>query len=341
MRTLQILSISFRNVKTNIRAGYYCSESQLDTIVQTLSLQGLAYLQTCNRVELWIDADHDVRMEVYALWRKLCNAQELAIGTEMKTFIGNSICARYVLQLAVGLHSAIQGDDQVIAQIKKAFENSREHGRLSTLLERSYQTMMQFYKAASQLDGFNRASNALAYHAWKYAKKTWKSDKAFTEQSVLIMGAGAMAEEMIKYASNVGIKNITLTNRTRENAQNLADNFGLPILSYDDLNRYYKDFDTIVLCSDHASEHMVAQGLTPKCVIQLSPNPIKNKGASIQYAELADIQQYATPAVEHQSCKGPLLRILHGHLIQFTNWVKAWQDRQTISTYEPELMRVK
>jgi glutamyl-tRNA reductase len=68
----------------------------------------------------------------------------------------------------------------------------------------------------------------------------------FTDKLVLVIGAGEMAEETLRYLKDEGVREIVVVNRSLERAKRLADEWGGKIAPWADLNQWLATADVIV-----------------------------------------------------------------------------------------------
>ncbi|MGH7130150.1 MAG: glutamyl-tRNA reductase, partial [Planctomycetaceae bacterium] len=68
----------------------------------------------------------------------------------------------------------------------------------------------------------------------------------FHDKRVLVIGAGEMAEETLRYLKEEGVSDITVVNRNRERAERLADEWGGRVQPFDRLDRCLAEADVIV-----------------------------------------------------------------------------------------------
>ena len=213
MRKLQILSIDHKSHSTSERQAFALNPDQYDElssyIQYVLGVHGHVYLSTCNRIEIYYDAEEDLRELIIEKWKYLAQINDENLQNPITTYLGSESCINHILQLCIGTKSAIVGDDQILSQLKKAFELARTNGTMSTLLERAYQTVMKL---------------------------------------VLIIGAGAMAAQVVKYLPKFQFSSVSITNRTEEKAQKLVKEKNIEVVNYANIDS--SEYDIVISCTD-------------------------------------------------------------------------------------------
>lgn len=326
MMTVQIISIGHVYTTAAERQAYRLDEQQLASFRATLRVMGAVgsvMLQTCNRLELILEADADIRAEAAAAWSAIVSADPLPPDS-IKTYYGNTPCMRYLLQLASGLKSAILGDDQIIHQMKKAWEEARSARHLSTLLERSYQAYMRYHKQVCRETDFKSHSISLAYHTWRTIQQRVHN---LHDKKVLIVGAGDMARQALKYVAKFKPQSVYLCNRTYAKAEAIAPSSTV-LLPYDEIDTVQADI--IINCSPVGMSY-IAEAITamPAVIADLAlPTSYELKAAS-EVIELEQLQKDISMHHHHRMGSLPkVMRLLEEHVAEYTVWVLAWEQRR-------------
>lgn len=322
--TIQIISINHKYTSAACRKSWTLDEVALKALgcqLDHLGVDGYVSLQTCNRVELVFTASSDRRMAVLEVWQDIVGGEELNTD-QVKTYIGNTVTMRYLLKMATGMQSAIVGDDQILAQMKKAWEQARSRGSLSTLLERSYQAFMRYHKTICKDTDFKSHSVSLAYHAWRsIAESTGLKGKR-----ILILGAGDMAAQVLKYAGKCSAGQILLANRTRSRAESLIGDRGF-VVDYDSVATM--DVDVVINCSPVGMCTIAAMSITPQRVVDLALATDIDTSIINHYLSLEALQQKIDRSYRRRLGSLPLvMRILEAATQEFATWSLAWQKRR-------------
>ena len=101
-------------------------------IAQLPNIHGCVILSTCNRTEIYLccaDTCHPGQM--------LCHAAGVEFAPFSAAFVtrqgGEAV--EHLMQVAAGLRSRVWGEDQILAQVKRAITLSREAGAAHPMLE--------------------------------------------------------------------------------------------------------------------------------------------------------------------------------------------------------------
>ena len=171
-------------------------------------------LETCHRVEAYV-ADGEA---VTAL-----DALELPIGA--RRLLGRD-AIRHVVAVAVGRDSVVIGEDQVLHQLREAFDEARSAG-MSPALERLLTVALRAGRLArSWRQGSVRslATPALAAVQARIG--------SLADRPLLVVGAGRMGRLLMRAASAAGAR-VAVANRTEAGARDVAARLGAAVMPFD------------------------------------------------------------------------------------------------------------
>lgn len=326
MRQLFIISANHLNTSPQERLWLKLSElqcTQLAThMIEGLSISGFVKVQTCNRIEIIYESDSDVSDDIIETWLALIDHNEIS-EQHFDTFAGTEMCIDYLLKLSLGFQSAIYGDDQILKQLKQAFENARSESRLSSLLERSYQAIMRTHKQVCRETDYKSQTVSLAYQALKMVKNitTHSNDK-----NLLLIGAGDMTKQVLKYLPKFHFKSVTITNRTMSKAYALAIEHDLNLLDYS--HRFADKYQVIISCTDHG--HLRLSELKHmELYIDLSLSSVQVEDLHIPYVLLDELQELmANQNKNRMACLDQVLDIIQSNANEFVDWYNQWLERR-------------
>lgn len=251
MNTITVLSLSYKHAVLDVRAAFQFTDEerkQWYTDLHTIpGLKGGVVLSTCNRTEFYLETSTEFSPEEFI------HTMQLRKGTAIPYHLFEVIIedsTRYSMEVANGLHSMVVGDKQIIAQIKTAYRESLEAGKITTLLERLFQSVFRSYKRVHNETALHTGSKSISFIALKKIRKIIQ--RPVENVSILLIGAGEIAADFMKYAAAKGYL-VTITNRTAERAQTLAARFNSNTVSFDRFRYSLSAFDVVVSCASMKS----------------------------------------------------------------------------------------
>ena len=236
---LGIVGISWRHLGSEALAGYSlpaeCRDARLGAFAGAEGLAELAFLETCNRVEIVFAGKpgttaRDLRVPAFELLTGVLPSPGEAERT-LRAWRGEGACEHLFL-VAAGLDSAAVGEVEIAGQVRLARDRAEAAGfcgpRLSLLFEEAGRI------AAAVRDGtrLGEGSISLAEVAMSHVRGRF----ARTPGTVALIGVSAMTERAALSLAKDRVP-FLVVNRTPDNARQLAERFDVPNIPLADFRR--------------------------------------------------------------------------------------------------------
>lgn len=242
-----VIGINYRKADTEVRGQYAVSDQQYEAILSAapaFGVSGLFVLSTCNRTELY-----GLASASEPLIALLCSQTAGSRADfEAQAYRKNGREAlNHIFHVAAGLDSQILGDYEIIGQMKKAFQFSRERNHTNAFLDRLFHTVLQSSRAIRSETRLSSGTVSVAFAAVQFLKcKVADLDKA----KVLIIGSGEIGQNACRnLVAITGTENITLINRTAEKAAALAAALGLKAAPFEQLYHHIRESNVIIVAT--------------------------------------------------------------------------------------------
>jgi glutamyl-tRNA reductase len=160
---------------------------------------------------------------------------------------------RHLFRVASSLDSMVVGEPQVLGQVRRAYSLALEAGTAGRVLNRLVHHAFRVAKRVRTETGIAANAISISYMAVELGKKIFNSLKGHT---VLLIGAGEMAELSARHLLSAGVARVLIANRTEESAERLAKEFGGEAVDFDRLSSHLADAD-IVICSTASSDYVI------------------------------------------------------------------------------------
>ncbi|MEM1584193.1 MAG: glutamyl-tRNA reductase [Nitrososphaerota archaeon] len=229
-------------------------------------VEGVAILQTCNRVEVYLDsADEKVVEDILSVWEDLTGDSELKINILL---IQDVDVVRHLFRLASGLESMVVGEQEILRQVKEAFYRGLTNNSLSQLLKMVFQEAIRVGKKVRSTTEISRKRLSLAHVAVEVVEKVLKN---LNDKVILIIGAGETGELVNSALMEKNYRKITLlfANRTYEKAIQLANLSGGIALKLDQIENYLKIADAVFVTTS-APHYILTRGKVEEAVQERS-----------------------------------------------------------------------
>ena len=207
-------------------------------------------LSTCNRVEVYSAQESPdaapTRKQILEFVSEFHRVPLEEFSDELLAETGPD-AVRHLFRVASSLDSMVLGEPQIVNQVKEAYRLAQDHNACGPLTHAMFQ-------GAIRVSARVRSETRLAEGRVSIASVA-VSDfgrgifDRFDDKQVLILGAGEMAEETLRYLCDEGVRRVTILNRSLERAEKLAAQFasvGAKPRSWDALDEELARADMIV-----------------------------------------------------------------------------------------------
>lgn len=232
---LGIVGVSWRTNATEALEDFALpsggEDAALREFAARMGLSELAYLSTCNRVELIFSrgpgASRDIRPEAYALLTGQASTPGVA-ERRLKAWQGEGACEHLFL-VAAGLDSAAVGEAEIAGQVRRAHEHALDLGLSGSRLELLFEEALRI---AAEVRGETRLGRGRLSLA-EIAVEKLRERIARTPGKVALIGVSPMTERAARSLAKAGIDFIVV-NRTVEKARALAQTHAAEFMSLTD-----------------------------------------------------------------------------------------------------------
>jgi len=207
-------------------------------------LEEIVLLSTCNRIEVYGTTRHATR-HIKSLLQLLC-PEPRDLGPHIYLYEG-AVAVRHLLSVAAGLDSMILGETEIIGQIKNAYEIARNAGLTGGVLNRLFQREFQATKEIRPRTGIGRGTVSIKSTAVELIRKT-----GLSQQSIMVLGAGEMAECCLRLLVKKGARSILVANRSFDRAIDLAIQYGGQAVCLGDCLFEMPDVDVVIAATSSA-----------------------------------------------------------------------------------------
>jgi len=222
-----VVGCNHHNASVEIREKLAFSPSQADDALQkwrsNFPRTEAVLLSTCNRMELYTVSEHDdscpSHEEVVAFLADYHGLKSFQIFDDLFERTGED-AVRHLFTVAAGLDSMVLGEAQILAQVKQAYQRAAQQESAGPLTHGIFQRALQIAKrVATETTLQQKRVSIPSVAVSDFAKLVFDR---FDDKQVLVIGAGEMGEETIRYLQEEGARHITIVNRTLSRAESLA-----------------------------------------------------------------------------------------------------------------------
>jgi len=201
-------------------------------------------LSTCNRLEIYTLAScrDDGESAVCRLLED-CHGESSATFRPHLYTRTNTEAARHLFSVAAGLDSMVLGEHQILGQVTEAMEIALVQDAAGKVLSALFRHAIEAGKRARTETAISQGTTSISHVAVELGHKIFGD---LSSCHVLLIGAGEMAELAAKALAESGTRSLSILNRTRERAEQLARRFDARPLGWDQLGDALGSVDIVI-----------------------------------------------------------------------------------------------
>ena len=204
-------------------------------------------LSTCNRTEIYTGTTDVVSSPTRAdIARFFADVQGLDGETLFEELFARTgeEAIRHLFTVASSLHSMVVGEAQILSQVKEAYQRATELKSTGQITHSAFQAAIRVAKRiASETTIHHGRVSIPSVAIGDFAKRIFER---LDDKSVLVIGAGAMGEETLRYLVQAKAQQISVVNRNSAKARELADRYGGQSVSWEYLLQPLISADIVV-----------------------------------------------------------------------------------------------
>ena len=238
-------------------------DSRLKNIQTELPVSEIFYIGTCNRVEFVFLTKEKTDKEFVT---RFLTVLDMGLPPEfMERFLDtvtvyeNEEAFNHLLRTSCSLESLVVGEKEILAQIRKAYENCRDAGftgdYMRMIMDRVVKTAKEVYTHT------NISKNPVSVVSLAYRKL--KELNMCGNSRILIIGAGETNQNIAKYLNKHKYSNFSIFNRTLSKAESLAEELNGKAYNLAELENFTDGFDVIITCTG-STEPIISEALYAK-----------------------------------------------------------------------------
>ena len=202
------------------------------------AIRGALLLSTCNRVEVLLELEGEPEPSL----------AQATLGCDSSFPIRqlrDAAAIEHFLGVAIGLHSMVFGEEQILGQVRRAYKTAEEFGLLSRRLHMLRSRLLSAASDVRKEAGLDRRPRSVAAMA---------ADEVMSAGPRLcVVGAGATGRLVLEVMQRRGVREPLIVNRTLSRAESLAHHFGGQAMSLREFVTARPALDGVVLAVH--SEH--------------------------------------------------------------------------------------
>lgn len=256
-----VIGLNHRSVPLDVLERLAIAEDEhlkvLDDITASPDVTEAVVLSTCNRTEIYarVERFHPAYADIRDV---LVRHSGLAVDTfaDLLYVHHDDDAARHLFSVTCGIDSAVLGETEILGQVRRAFDISREADVAGTGLTDLFAASFVAGRKVRATTGIARNITSVSRAAVAMATEHLGTLEGRT---ICVLGAGDMSEGMTVALRDSGTKGIFICNRTMARAVALAERVGGTAFELAELESRLADVD-VLLTGTGANSLMVEHG---------------------------------------------------------------------------------
>lgn len=275
---LQMVGLSHHTAPVQIRERLAFTKDQaiaaLARLRQRYPETEAVLLSTCNRVELYVASETATNCpthhDVVAFLAEFHGLEPEEIFGELFERTGEDF-VRHLFTVAASLDSMVVGEAQILGQVKQAYELAMSVESVGPLTNAAFQAALRVAKRVATETAIQQKRVSIPSVA--VADCAGALFERFDDKHVLVIGAGEMGEETLRYLLDAGARDVMIVNRSLPRAEELGRRMHGRARPWEQLHACLVEADLVVSAAG-ASEPIVSAAEFKNIVAERYQRPL-------------------------------------------------------------------
>ncbi|MCF4966092.1 glutamyl-tRNA reductase [Nostoc sp. CMAA1605] len=343
---IAVVGLSHKTAPVEIREKLSIPEPQTESAIAHLisypHIDEVSILSTCNRLEIYIvaaETEHGVR----EVTQFLSEHSKLPINSLRQHLfvLLHEDAVMHVMRVAAGLDSLVLGEGQILAQVKNTHKLGQQYNGIKTILNRLFKQAITAGKRVRTETSIGTGAVSISSAAVELAQI--KVDN-LAACRVAILGAGKMSRLLVQHLISKGATQISIVNRSRDRAQELAQQFSeqpIRIHLLSEMMQVIAESDIVFTSTsstdpilDKAKLEMVLAPNQPLMLFDISvPRNVHTDVNELSHVEAFNVDDLKAVVAQNYESRRKMAqeaeRLLEEEVDAFDIW---WRSLETVST---------
>lgn len=294
---ITLIGVSHRTASIELREQVAFRVEQACEAADQLRARGIlkevVILSTCNRTELYgVARDHTTdnlnAMEMFVSSYHHVSPVEIKPALYRHT---DREVVRHIYRVAAGLDSMLLGESEILGQVREAYRVAMDHGATGRVLNRLFQSALEVGKRVRAETQIATKPMSVAFAGVKQAEALMRG---LENQRVMVVGAGATSEQVVKHLCDRGVPQFRILNRTLEKAKALVARYGGEVFPWESLNEVL-DWPDLIVSSVTTTEPILTRAMVEAAMVARRNRPLMildlgvPRNISVDVREIADV----------------------------------------------------
>ena len=237
-----ILGVTHENLTLEEREAFIKDKPKkiLETLMESDIIKGYVLLETCLRVEIYMETTNiEMVKEKFKIGKLFVQKKGLE-------------AVKYLFDVVCGFNSVIKGEDSILSQVKNSFFKALEEKHTTKTLNVIFNKTIEVGKKFRHKSQVSKNALSLEAVALKFIKGHFDN---LVEKRIFIVGTGELAISVLNIFTRNNINNITMTNRSRKRVLELREKYKIEVVDFD--KRYLQLETSDIIISATSAPHAI------------------------------------------------------------------------------------
>ena len=235
MGDIELLSWNYKDTPETFNTVIKHDPSYFESIMEKNDIKKYVLLITCNRVEMYFSSEG-----------------KIPIIPENPVYVEYPDSVKHLFMVSSGLESMALGENDILRQIKAAYDLSTKRKHIDKFLSYTFQKALSVGKDVRTQTDISHGKTSLSTISLDIVEKQYD----LSGKRIGIIGTGKMAVSLLNYLSRSG-STVTVYGRSLDHARNLAILYGASYSDLSSIPELIKSNDIIIAAT--SSKHHIIQ----------------------------------------------------------------------------------
>ena len=252
LNSLHIIAFTHRDFNFDEIGHFHLEDSSrinsLNKLKSDLNVDELMYLSTCNRVEFIVNSNLKIDTKfLEILVGNFISSEKIKYFVNKTAVFSGKKAVHHLFSVASSIDSLVVGEREIITQVRKAFEECKDHKLCGDFIRVLVQmTISTAKKVYTESEIATRPVSIVSLAFLELKKYISKKPK-----KIVVIGAGKTITSMLKFINKNINHQFIIFNRSTEKAENLVNqlNLNAQIFPLSEMGNQKLDYDFIITCT--------------------------------------------------------------------------------------------
>lgn len=229
---LIVVGISHKTAPVELREKLAFSSEGLEKVLEGFRdrspLSEMTLLSTCNRTEIYGHSKQNARDWCVEFLHERFGRNDLGNFLYVKE---ERDMVNHLFKVSAGLDSLVFGENEILKQVKDSYHLCKDRGFTGKMFNVLFQRALYIGKLVRTHTGIGTGALSVGSVAVSLSEKIFGE---LSQSTVLIFGAGKMAEVSARYLLSKKVRRLLVANRSLDHARALAEKFNAVPLSLEE-----------------------------------------------------------------------------------------------------------